>query len=505
MKKLVTIILAIAMIFAMSVTAFAAEITTLTIDDGAADRTYVGYKLLDVTTSHKTNVNCGGNHNKECYNYAYTVVNDDYRVILQNEVFANGDTEATVAKDVTDDEIIKYLADQDGGNYGELRAVADRLYTEIKTKGLDEDQAEFDGTASIAKGYWLFADVTNLNGQNEANSFVMVDTKGENELEITPKTALPTITKEVKDINDTTGDEAWSDSADHDITDDVEFKLTATLADNFAYYDTYKLVFHDDLAPGFTLDTTSIVVTAKNGNEVVTITTNDYEVEYNTADGCDFEVIFADVTAITGVTAATTFEVTYKAELNEGAVVGTAGNANEVTLEFSNDPYSDSTGEASDEVKVYTYKLVIDKVDEAGNALPGAEFTLSKKNAQGGYDVIATVEKNAEGTQFTWTGLDDGDYKLEETVVPAGYNKMVDKEFSITATHDVDGIDTLSGIGTPDLDAGTLTEEIVNNTGLVLPETGAMGTVALISVGFVLVIASAVFMITRKKMSVYED
>jgi LPXTG-motif cell wall-anchored protein len=45
----------------------------------------------------------------------------------------------------------------------------------------------------------------------------------------------------------------------------------------------------------------------------------------------------------------------------------------------------------------------------------------------------------------------------------------------------------------------------VNNTGTVLPETGAEGTFFLITGGTMLVILAAVFMITRKKMSIYED
>ncbi|MBR5472478.1 MAG: isopeptide-forming domain-containing fimbrial protein [Clostridia bacterium] len=502
MKKLVTILLAIALIFAMSVPAFAADTANLTIN-GLEGRTYVGYKLLDLTTSHKANVNCGGTHNPEtCYNYAYTVANDDYRTILQNEVFENGTTTAAAATDITDDQIIAYLADQSSGDYAEMRVVADRIYAAIKAAGLGADKTEFDGSASIDQGYWMFVDTTSLNGQNAANSFVMVDTKGETNLDITPKTALPTITKEVYDINDTTGANGWGDSADHDITDEVEFRLTATLAENYAYYETYKLVFHDDLADGLTLDTASFVVTAKNGDDVLDIT-DKFAITY--PQDCDFEVTFDDVTAIDGVTKDTVFVVTYKATLNENAVVGTAGNANEVTLEFSNDPYSDSTGKTSAAVKVYTYQLVINKVDEEGNPLTGAGFTLYKM--VGGVKTKIGEEVKGDGmTTFTWTGLDDGDYVLEESTVPAGYNKMADKEFTITAEHTKDGITTLtSGIDETDKDAGTLTEDIVNRTGPILPETGAMGTVALISVGSILVIVAAVFMITRKKMSVYED
>ena len=84
---------------------------------------------------------------------------------------------------------------------------------------------------------------------------------------------------------------------------------------------------------------------------------------------------------------------------------------------------------------------------------------------------------------------------------------MSDIVFSITAVHtdgDDPALDSLDGglMGTGV--AGTITKDIVNNTGTVLPETGAQGTMMLIGGGAMLVIVAAVFMVTRKKMSVYE-
>ena len=114
-------------------------------------------------------------------------------------------------------------------------------------------------------------------------------------------------------------------------------------------------------------------------------------------------------------------------------------------------------------------------------------------------------------TTFEWAGLDDGDYKLEETTVPEGYNKMSDILFSITAIHsETAGEPTLVSLdggemGTGIVDTGVIEKDIINKTGTILPETGAMGTLLLIGGGTMLVILAAVFMITRKKMSVYED
>ena len=88
---------------------------------------------------------------------------------------------------------------------------------------------------------------------------------------------------------------------------------------------------------------------------------------------------------------------------------------------------------------------------------------------------------------------------------------MSDIVFSISAVHsEVSGEPALLSLdgglmGTGVVGTGVIEKDIVNNTGSVLPETGAEGTFLLIAGGAILVIVSAVFMITRKRMSVYED
>ena len=140
MKKLVSIFLALVMILAICVPAFAAENTTLTIN-GEAGREYVGYALLNLTTSLKTGTHHtahDGDHTDDCYNFAYTV-NEKYRAILQEEVFGNGgnylwDVKPNAATAITDDQILKYLANQtsDNGDVSyTMRQVADRLYRAI--------------------------------------------------------------------------------------------------------------------------------------------------------------------------------------------------------------------------------------------------------------------------------------------------------------------------------------------------------------------------------------
>ena len=393
MKKLVSIFLAILMVLAISAPVFAEENTTLTIG-GEANREYVGYKLLNLTTSLKDgdhHTTHAGDHTDECYNFAYTV-NEDYRDILQKETFDNGGNylwETTPKPDaytgISDDQILKYLANQSSdvnGVYQTMRQVADRLYRAIQKAGIEANKTGLkQGTNEIGQGYWIFADVTALAG-NEVNSLVMMDTKGQTALEINPKIDLPTVEKKVKDIDDSEDsnilDNAWHDSADHDINDIIPFKITGTLPSSVMYYDSFKMVFHDTMDETLTLDTNSVKVYMYETKHKADVDTDLNDFAYDVTnlfalktegltDDCTFEIscdnvldINKDVPKEKQVTKDTAFVVYYEAKLgaNNGTVnTGSTGNKNEVYMEYTNNPYGNSTGKtAIDVVKVFTYK-----------------------------------------------------------------------------------------------------------------------------------------------------
>lgn len=185
-------------------------------------------------------------------------------------------------------------------------------------------------------------------------------------------------------------------------------------------------------------------------------------------------------------------------------------------MEFSNNPNVEQNGTTThtpwDKVIVFTYKTVINKVDPDSNALTGAEFKLKKKVGDGDNWVEKAVVKNNDGTTFTFEGLDDGVYRLEETKTPEGYNTMNPNplEFTISATHDVTGDNpqllTLSGNAetgdvtfVDNLVDGSLTTNIVNKSGSSLPETGGMGTTVLYAAGTLMILAAAAFLVMKKK------
>ena len=113
-------------------------------------------------------------------------------------------------------------------------------------------------------------------------------------------------------------------------------------------------------------------------------------------------------------------------------------------------------------------------------------------------------------------GLKEGTYYLKEVEAPAGYNALTtlvelkagenSSPFTIFADKDGNVADIQQTNGTHQEITYDLTQDIVHNSkGVVLPSTGGEGTMMLITIGTVLAIGFAVFLITHKKMSVYTD
>ncbi|MGN0115488.1 MAG: prealbumin-like fold domain-containing protein, partial [Acutalibacteraceae bacterium] len=166
-----------------------------------------------------------------------------------------------------------------------------------------------------------------------------------------------------------------------------------------------------------------------------------------------------------------------------------------------------STGKtAKDYVIVFTYKVVVNKKDDSGNALAGATFELYKKISGSDELVPVTGTINTDGDVFTFSGLDDGDYVLKETVAPANYTPIADIEFTVAATHAPDTLvltalsgDVTTGEATfaADVAAGSLSTDIINILGASLPETGGMGTVLFYVLGSLLVLGAGVLLVVR--------
>ena len=504
LKKMIGLLLAMTMVFAMTMSAFAADIT---ITGGATDSTYSAWRLLNATD--------GGNGK-----FAYTV-NETYEDVLTtvlSEVQAGNENVTT--------DVVKYLNDnKDNANL--IRQFADAVYAKVKS--MTPDATASDNTfTGVGQGYYLIAETATGNVADTL-SLVMLDTAGNDNVNVATKEDVPELVKKVKETNDSTGVTSdWQDGADYDIGDRVPFQLTGTVSAKYDSYKTYYYAFHDKMSAGleFMAETVKVYVDGKlveNTDTKVyyTVKTSDL-----TQSGCTFEVVFNNLKDIATVTANSNITVEFEAKLTgDNVVVGTPGNPNEAKLEYNNNPYyegdgkPDKTGETPwDKVVVFTYVLNANKVDGQGNALEGAGFTLYKYDKE--TEAYVAVGDEITGvTTFTFNGLDAGKYKLVETTVPAGYNKADDIEFTIEATYDTDKADPkLTGLVVKDASGNVISEgeelvfgtvvtdgsvntDIENLTGAELPETGGIGTTMFYVIGAILVVGAAVVMITRKRMS----
>ena len=363
--------------------------------------------------------------------------------------------------------------------------------------------------SGLEPGYYLVKDKGPITGQDSYTKFIL-QVVGDKTVAV--KNKVPESYKKVKDTNDTTGKTTdWQDSADWDIGDKVPFQLTGTVADDYKEYKAaYQLVFHDTLSPGLTFDRDSVKVYTNDSD--TPIDADQYTVTYPVTDGHTFDVTIKDVRPLDGTIKK--IRVEYKATLNEHAVIGSKGNPNEMFMEFSNNPNSTQGGEKGktppDQVIVFTYKAIVNKKDSSNKPLTGAEFTLYKK-VNGKYEKVTKVlATENEGTTFTFTGLDDGEYKLVETKTPENYNTMDEIEFKIEASHDEKSdkpqLRSLTGdkssggvLFNTNPTEGTLETNVINYKGSELPDTGGMGTTVLYAAGTLMILAAAAFLVMKKK------
>jgi len=230
--------------------------------------------------------------------------------------------------------------------------------------------------------------------------------------------------------------------------------------------------------------------------------------------------VFTNLKNVANAKASSEITVDYTSTLTEQAVLGDQGNVNKAKLQFSNNPNSEQGGESTptgetpwDNVIVFTYKVVVNKINENKKPLKGAAFKLEKKIKDA--NKLVKEFTAGEDTSFTFSGLDDGDYVLTETTTPAGYNTIKPITFTVTADHKVewtteertDVLTSLNGNAASgeitlaaDKSAGSLTADVVNVKGSNLPSTGGMGTVMLYVAGVaVLVLAGATLVMALRR------
>lgn len=491
MKKLMAALLAVAMVCAMAIPAFAAGgagATTgegkITINNAVIGHTYKIYRILNLQ------------YNETAKSFRYEK-NTKWGAFVDDQsdklaVDANG--VVTWKEGVS--------AEKDGAPIKALAIAAGQYVKDQGTAFAADDSKEATSSTvtfdNLPLGWYLVvSDLTN-------DAICSIDTTAK-QVTIKEKNGVPTVTKKVEYASD-----SWGEGNDGNVGDTVNFQTTINVTDG----DPTNYVLHDKMSNGLNFQTGTISV--KKNDKPFT----DYTIE-TPIDDCTFEIKFKDGTLQTNDKVV----VTYSATINSNAVVGTAGNDNDTWL-----VYGDEGKITRSKTKTYTWSFNILKffTDSNGDKkyLADVEFVLYRKDNTAKKTEYAQFDSNNKLTGWTATeseagklrtnatsnvcveGLDAGTYFLKETATPVGFNSLTsDVEVQITSN-----CNTLTGAnyaveyrmdneeGFTDTDEQEKVVPIENNRGTTLPSTGGIGTTIFYVVGGGLMAAAAILLITKKRM-----
>ena len=252
-------------------------------------------------------------------------------------------------------------------------------------------------------GYYLFVTNESSLGTDKKNTgtspiFALV---GGEAVTVAEKTSIPTVDKQIlaaTPVDPTQQTNGWAGVANSQIGQEVTYKLTGKVADNYATYDSYAYKFTDTLSNGldYVKDSLNVYALDSSGNYTL-IDGTAYKL---TTPSNDSRVLTVDFVVdkdnnkkglkdVQGVDADTQIVVFYRAKLNKNAVTGNGdsdgkkGNYNTVKLEYSNNPSTEGTGTSVESgAGDFTFKLNLNKVDQGTEkGLKGAEFSIQSADA----------------------------------------------------------------------------------------------------------------------------
>lgn len=391
-------------------------------------------------------------------------------------------------------------------------------------------------------GYYLFVSdgLTDTTEPNTGTSPIFAIVGG-NPVVVTEKTSIPTVNKEVREGT------KWGNVSDSYIGEEVEYKLTGSVADNIATFNKYQYEFHDTLSKGLEaaegsgntpkdlhvyIDNkgiqTEIVQDDNDGYKVVLERDSATKKENLTIAFTDLKTVKDKTGKTIKVDADSKVVVTYKATLTSDAEYTAAGNTNEVKLVYSNDPMSNGTGTSeSKKVADYVFGFDVTKIDpDNSSAKLDAGFTVKmikegsdksvekwlKQDGSFSTDVndACTFETTEAGNKVSIPGLVAGTYLISESKTPAGYNTIADFKITVAPEYNTDGtlkglnVTSNSSMATPKTYENVTTTKIPvtikNKKGSGLPLTGLNGvTFTWIAGGAVLCIGVAHLIRSRKR------
>lgn len=522
MKKLIAFLLAMIMVFSMATVAFAAD------GDDTAAPVIPTVPVDEATTNNQQNVRNGSitingvsdeNHYalyKMLHLSGYDTEDGAYSYLIVDEWFDFFTSPEEAAHIKIEN---GYVTWQGGDDPDTVAAFAKRALAYAEKEGIAPVKASHDEEGNITgqmntekiedagvfEGLtmgWYLVDSTMgaLCGLTTTNPNASINAKN----------AAPSIDKQVEE--DSTSQ--YGDKNTADIGQDVNFRTTINVhagAQNF--------VLHDIMSAGLTFKGVTKVEHIVPPNDTHVVEAGKYTVvTEGLTDGCAFHVVFTPEFC-DELEDNDKVIVYYTAMLNRNAIVAGEGNSNTAKLEFGEDHFT--TGDTT-YTKTFGFDLV--KTDSQNTLLDGAKFRIYDAETGGNEIGVVVLTTDDDGNVTVYrrarpdeqeegetvdilvkdgkvrvVGLDNGTYYLEETVPPNGYNALTSRQKFIISDANLDatfndGIFS-SGSGV----------HVVNKTGSMLPETGAMGTTMFITFGMFTVLAAGVLLVTKKRMSMIQE
>ena len=496
-RKLASLLLALVMVFALAVTAFAQDVTvadgagSITISNAVKGETYAIYKLFDATVSaDETSIAYTGAI-PESLNTYFTADDNDY--------------------------ISATSKAKDGENMSEGLKTALKAWTKTETATAT---ATSDGSAlkfnGLAYGYYV---VTTTQGEQA----ISVDSTMPNATIVDKNSSIPSGLK--KTATGTATDKSFS------IGDTVTYTVSFKTSNYYgAGKDAKEIVSYtiEDTLPEFLSNVT--VTSISVDNDIIKDQTgvtpqfdNNKKIVIKWYDETNNKFLYNNGATVT---------LTYTAVVTDKATIDGEGNTNNVTVTWTTKGSAepDPNNKIDTKETIFTYAIALKKVNNKGVALPGAVFEFpfyvkSTADANGAYIYAGTTAGAGLTNQITTPasgeivvkGVKSGNYQITEFKAPDGYNKLtapvtvkasktgetttqttvyLDKDGnkvdeSVTATKVTFNIDTIAATAVV----------VVNKAGTELPSTGGMGTTVFYVLGAVLVMGAVVLLVTKKRMS----
>lgn len=349
---------------------------------------------------------------------------------------------------------------------------------------------------NLPLGYYLVdSNVGALCGLNTTNPAVTIQEKNE----------VPTVDKKILINNDL---KQLNDKNTVDIGDTVIFQTTIEVKPGAQNY-----ILHDVMDSY--LEFTGIHGVYDNANEVNSneksngyAINTDFVVKNGLSDGCTFELTFTDAFYNKAKDAIDSKKITkiyiqYYAKVGVNAPINTAmSNTTWLTYGDNNTRTNEST------TRTYTFGIPVFKYTGINKTpLAGAKFTLYtdelcsndnalkftlsnqkyRYDANNGSEILKSLENTG---RVDIEGIKAGTYYLKEIEAPKGYNKLA---APITVVIDGEGNVKLNETEV------VATVNVENKTGTLLPSTGGMGTTIIYMAGAILVIASGIVLVSKKR------